>query len=77
MTSCRHASRLISDGVDRPLSWGERLRSSLHLLVCPPCRRFRRAVRWLHRTLAPGETRLPSDARERIGRALEQSPGYE
>jgi hypothetical protein len=73
MLSCRHNSRLISDGLDRSLSLPERLRLGVHLLGCPPCRRFRRAASWLHEALASAgdEVRLPADARERIRRALE------
>ncbi len=72
MRSCRHATRLISDALDRSLSWLERLGLGIHLLGCRPCRRFRRAVRWLHGVLAapPADVRLPADARERIQRAL-------
>jgi hypothetical protein len=75
MLSCRRVSRLISDGLDRSLSWLERLGLGFHLLGCPPCRRFRRAARWLHRALAspPAFARLPADAGARIRRALEQA----
>ena len=47
----------------------------VHLLGCPPCLRFSRAVRWLHRRLsaAPADVRLPAEARDRIARALEQA----
>ena len=77
MRSCRHASRLISDRLDRSLSLGERLYLALHLLGCEPCRRFRRAVRWLHGALASprADVGLPAEARDRIQRALEQAAG--
>jgi hypothetical protein len=73
--TCRHASRLISDRLDRSLSWFEWLCLWIHLLGCEPCCRFRRAVRWLHRALAsaPDDAELPADARERIRRALEEA----
>jgi hypothetical protein len=48
------------------------------LLGCPPCQRFRRAARWLHRILASTslqDVRLPAEARERMRRALEQAAG--
>jgi len=79
MLSCRRASRRISDGLDRSLSLGERLLLGVHLLGCRPCRRFRRATRWLHRALGspPADARLPADARERIRRALERAAGNE
>lgn len=75
MFSCRHVSRLLSDGLDRSLSWFERLCLGVHLLGCEPCCRFRRALRWLHRALpaAPAALKLPPEARQRIGRALEQA----
>jgi Putative zinc-finger len=75
MLSCRHATRLVSDGLDRSLSLAERLCLAVHLLGCPPCLRFRQAARWLHRALAspPAEVRLPAEARERIQSALERA----
>jgi hypothetical protein len=70
--SCRRATRLISDGLDRPLSWFEHLELAVHLLGCPPCCRFRRAARWLQRGLASAfrDVRLPAAAHDRIRRAL-------
>jgi hypothetical protein len=70
---------VISEELDRRLSWAERLRLGAHLLLCTPCSRFRRAVNWLHRALAspPADVRLPAEARERIRRALEQAAGDE
>lgn len=72
---CRHASRLISDQLDRSLSWFQWVCLRVHLLGCDPCCRFRRAVRWLHRNLAstPNDERLPAEARERIRLALEEA----
>jgi hypothetical protein len=75
MLSCRNTTRLISEELDRSLSCGERLRLGVHLLLCPPCQRFRRAVHFLHRALPslPDDTGLPDDARARIRRALEEA----
>jgi predicted anti-sigma-YlaC factor YlaD len=76
MLSCRYATRLLSQRLDRSLRWFERLPLFVHLLGCGPCRRFRWASNWLHHAL-PAATHddvlLPPDARERIGRALEQA----
>jgi hypothetical protein len=70
-------TRLISDGLDRPLSWFERFILAIHLWGCRPCKRFRRAVRWLHASLrlAPSTARLSPQARARIRRALEEAGG--
>jgi hypothetical protein len=38
--TCREIHRLTSEGMDRQLSWVERLRMRLHLLLCVGCRRF-------------------------------------
>jgi hypothetical protein len=75
MLSCRHATRLISDALDRPLPWFQRLRVGIHLLGCSPCRRFRQAVRWLHGSLplAPSDATLSPKARDRIQRVLEEA----
>jgi hypothetical protein len=73
--TCRHTSRLLSDRLERSLSWFEWLCLRVHLLGCEPCCRFGRAIRWLHRVLAdaPNDAQLPAEARERIRRALEEA----
>lgn len=76
MLTCRYATRLLSQRLDCSLRWFERLPLFVHLLGCRPCRRFRWASSWLHHTLptaADDDVQLPSEARERIGRALEQA----
>lgn len=73
--NCRHTARLLSDRLERSLSWFEWMCLAVHLLGCEPCCRFGRSVRWLHRTLAstPNNERLSADARERIRVALERA----
>lgn len=73
--NCRHTSRLLSDRLERSLSWFEWLCLGVHLLGCEPCCRFGRAIRWLHRKLpsAANEAQLPAEARQRIRRALERA----
>jgi predicted anti-sigma-YlaC factor YlaD len=45
--SCKQASRLISDAMDRPLSRSEQVRLSFHLLLCRNCRHFRQQMQQL------------------------------
>lgn len=75
MFSCLHVTRLLSDRLERSLSWLERTCLHVHLLGCPPCRRFHRALHWLKRVVpaASAGMALPPEARERIRRALDQA----
>jgi len=41
---CKHAHRLLSERIDRPLNPFERLRLRLHLAVCDACSRFDRQL---------------------------------
>ena len=38
--NCLQATRLLSEAMDRPLTWQEQLRLKLHLGMCTGCRRF-------------------------------------
>lgn len=75
MLTCRHTTRLLSDRLERSLSWFESLCLGVHLLGCRPCRRFAQAIGWLHGALASAshEVQLPCEARERIRLALDQA----
>jgi hypothetical protein len=37
LVTCREASRLLSQRLDRPLPFGERVKLRLHLLACDAC----------------------------------------
>ena len=79
MLSCRQASQLLSQSLDRRLSWQERTGLRLHLMICDVCRRFgrqllimRKAVRFLVSDAEQDQqVRLPDGARERIARMIE------
>lgn len=49
MISCRRASRLMSDELDRPLRRRERVALALHLAMCRACSRCRRQLGFLRR----------------------------
>lgn len=38
--NCLQATRLLSEAMDRPLTWQEQCRLTLHLGLCTGCRRF-------------------------------------
>lgn len=45
MLSCKDASRLISQSLDRRLTWYERFGLRVHLMICDVCSRFRKQVK--------------------------------
>jgi Putative zinc-finger len=49
--SCKEASRLISEGMDRHLSFRERVVLRLHVGVCDACSRFAGQLAFLRRAL--------------------------
>lgn len=49
--TCKEASRLISDGMDRRLSVPERIKLRLHVSICDACTRFTSQVAFLRRAL--------------------------
>lgn len=52
--SCKQASRLISDAMDRPLTRSEQVRLSLHLMLCRNCRHFREQMQQLRQGIRRG-----------------------
>jgi hypothetical protein len=49
--NCREASRLVSQGLDRNLGFGERLALRVHLRICDGCDNFKKQVDFLRRTV--------------------------
>ncbi|MBD3241483.1 MAG: zf-HC2 domain-containing protein [Chitinivibrionales bacterium] len=79
MVSCREASRLTSESLDRPLGRRERFALRLHLLLCGACSRYhrqlstmRRVIRFMSRHPAAVHQLSPS-AKERIRRSLKDA----
>lgn len=81
MLSCRDATRLISESMDRTLPVGKRIGVRLHLLLCRFCARYERQLLLIRDTLrriaaAEGEPAgmvpetLSAEARERIRKSL-------
>ncbi|GGB51283.1 hypothetical protein GCM10011502_25500 [Oceanisphaera marina] len=44
MLSCHKATRLMSEGQDRPLSKFERMSLAMHTVMCNGCRQFERQL---------------------------------
>jgi predicted anti-sigma-YlaC factor YlaD len=80
MASCKEASRLASDSLNRRLTLRENLALRTHLFMCAACRRFEKQIAFLHRatarigaTDAGAPLSLPSTARERIAQRIQQT----
>ena len=50
--SCREASRLLSQSMDRKLRLGERARLRVHLALCDACSNFKRQLQALRKGVA-------------------------
>lgn len=84
MMSCKEASRLVSESLDRALPWHQRWHVRFHVLLCSSCTRFRRELRRFHRLVRQcgsadvditlvGRDGLSEEARGRIKRALDSA----
>jgi hypothetical protein len=51
MLSCKEASRLVSQGLDRDLGLFARARLRLHLAICDGCTNFKKQMDFLRRAL--------------------------
>jgi hypothetical protein len=67
MLNCQETSRLLSQGLDRPLMFRERLALRLHLLMCGACQRFARQLRYLRQAMADMEMQAIADDRIKLG----------
>jgi hypothetical protein len=47
MLSCKETARLLSEGADRELAFGERLALRVHLAICKGCRNVNRQFKFL------------------------------
>ncbi len=51
MLSCKEASRLVSQGLDRRLRLAERVALRLHLFICEGCTRFSKQMALLRKAM--------------------------
>ncbi len=47
MLSCKEVTRLVSQGLDRRLGFGERVRLRVHLAICDGCTNFKKQTAFL------------------------------
>lgn len=51
MLTCRETTRLVSQGLDRDLAFGERVALRVHFAICMGCRRTNRQLAFLRRAM--------------------------
>jgi hypothetical protein len=82
--SCRKASQLIAESLDRELTRRERWSLRLHTVLCSACREFARQSRWIREALAnapdalrdswsEGTAKLSAEKRSEIKRLLTEA----
>lgn len=80
MLNCKQTSLLVSQSLDRPLTWRERLAVRIHLLICVYCRRFMQQLKlirrhmyaWQQQAAESQDIELPLAAKERIAQQLDK-----
>ena len=79
MLSCKNASKIISQSLDRPLAMRECFALSLHLFICKYCKRFSQQLQTL-RVALPASLKaieddatveMPREAKNRIAALIE------
>ena len=63
MLTCREASRLLSEGLDKKLSFADRAALRLHLTLCDACTRVKAQFEFMRRALAAYAGRDEDDPR--------------
>ena len=61
--TCKEASRLLSDGQEQALGFGERLKLRIHLAICDACTNFSRQLALLRRAVQALKERSGPDPR--------------
>ena len=51
LLSCKETTRLVSQGLDRELAFGERVALRVHFAICLGCRRAGRQMHFLRRAV--------------------------
>jgi len=80
MLSCRQASQLISQSLDRPLTLRERFALKLHLTICKYCKRFSQQMQTLRFAITKmvsaiendNTIEMPSEAKKRIALSVKR-----
>ena len=84
MLTCKEATELVSESLDGPLTFRQRLDLKFHLLMCRFCSRYRRQILLIRKAIrqmarqegdsaAAPDVSLSAEARERIKHTIEKN----
>lgn len=59
MMSCKRATEQISVGLDRPLTFSEKLSLKVHFMMCGNCSRCQKQLQQLHRVCQQRSDQTP------------------
>ena len=67
LLTCKQAHQMVSEGLDRHLSLGERTRLKMHLSICDACTRFQGQMSLLRQAMRklPEELQSPSSGQDK------------
>lgn len=78
MLTCKQASKLVSQSLDRQLTLSEKVGLRFHLLICKFCKRFEQQLMLIKKSILASvkaieqneQIQLPNDAKTRITQAI-------
>jgi len=76
--TCPEVVRILSEGMERKLSLGMRIKLRIHFLMCSFCERYMKQLKYIREVSSKfpekigdvSEAKLPDDAKERMKSAL-------
>ena len=73
MLSCKQASELVSQSLDRPLPWTKRLALKFHLMICKACVHFSNQMHLMHKTAHHLQHMIESDESIKLSDTAKQN----
>jgi hypothetical protein len=81
LLNCKQASQIISQSLDNPLSWHDRMKLRFHLFICNACTRFSQQLRLIKKAIERMKIETENDtsiqlsveAKARINLAIESN----
>ena len=72
MLSCKQASQLVSQSLERQLSGGERFKLRFHLLICRFCKRFAQQLALIKLALKKQVASIENDEKIRLSQSAQK-----